>query len=102
MDLAYIEKEIIPVRKQEISEDKNCATRQPIYFVYDLDEQVFSGWSDYSVRTNLKGVSPKQGYLFDKEGREEAVFVPKSDLGEVDDDEDMIDKVPFIMQHGNQ
>ena len=47
MDLKYLEEVIIPQRKQEIEEEKNSGTRQPIYVVMDLQENYISGHIEF-------------------------------------------------------
>ena len=64
MDLNYLQTEILPVRAREIEEGKNLGTRQPIYVVLDLQENVCSGYNQYSSNTtNYKGERPKFGYI---------------------------------------
>lgn len=65
MDLNYLQNEIIPLREKEIKEGKNQATRQPIYLVLDLQENIVSGHSDYSAYTNYKGLNQEFGYIDD-------------------------------------
>ena len=73
MNVDYLQKEIIPLREMEIEEGKNCATRQPIYVVLDLQENYVTGHSEYSPSTNYKGLSFEFGYVdmeLDGESRE--------------------------------
>jgi hypothetical protein len=62
MDLKYLEKEIIPLRKKEIEEGKNACTRQPIYVVLDLQDNFMSGHSEHYPSTNYKGLNQIFGY----------------------------------------
>ena len=63
MDLNYLTNEILPQREKEIEVGKNLGTRQPIYLVYDLQEQFCSGHSEYSPPTNLFGKEWSFGYI---------------------------------------
>jgi hypothetical protein len=63
MNLDYLQKQIIPLRKKEIEKGKNLATRQPIYVVLDLQEHFVSGHSDYSSYTNNRGKVFTYGYI---------------------------------------
>lgn len=73
MDLKHLTNDILPLRKQEIIEGKNCATSQPIYVVLDLQENIVSGHTDYTPSTNYKGLEWEFGYMderLDPEDRE--------------------------------
>lgn len=72
MNLNYLVKEVLPQRAKEIKEGKNLATRQPIYVVLDLRENICSGHTDYSIACNYKGIEPKHGYI--DENEEEPIF----------------------------
>lgn len=63
MNIPYLVKEIIPQRQQEIAEGKNLSTRQPIYVVLDLQENICSGHSDYTLSTNYKGKEAEFGFI---------------------------------------
>ena len=63
MNLNYLTQEILPQREKEIKEGKNLATRQPIYVVLDLQENICSGHSDYTNSTNYKGKGWEFGYI---------------------------------------
>lgn len=63
MNIEYLTKEILPQRENEIAEGKNRSTRQPIYIVLDLQENICSGHSDYSLTTNYKDKSAEFGYI---------------------------------------
>lgn len=67
MNVDYLQKEIIPLREMEIEEGKNCATRQPIYVVLDLQENYVSGHSDYSPSVNYKGLCWSNGFIDENE-----------------------------------
>jgi len=62
MDLNYLI-EILAIRKQEIVEGKNLATRTPVYVVLSLQEGICTGHDDYSCLTNNKGKEKEHGYL---------------------------------------
>lgn len=62
MDLNYLQTDIIPKREQEIKDGKNLATRQPIYVVLDLQENIVEGHIHYSPSVNYKGESWVHGY----------------------------------------
>jgi hypothetical protein len=66
MDLGYLTNELLPLRKQEILQGKNCATAQPIYVVLDLQENIVSGHTDYTPSTNYKGLDWQFGYMDEK------------------------------------
>jgi hypothetical protein len=73
MNINYLTSEIIPQREQEIKEGKNLGTRQPIYVVLDLQENIIEEHSNYSLPTNYKGVGWEYGYAdydLDSECRE--------------------------------
>lgn len=74
MDIEYLKEEIIPLRKKEIEVGQNMSTRQPIYVVLDLQENIMSGHSDYSPSTNYKGLNQEFGYLDVSLDSEEQVF----------------------------
>jgi len=74
MNLDYLKNTIIPLRKKEIEEGKNLSTRQPIYVVLDLQENIVSGHSDYSPSTNYKGLQFAYGYIDTSLGGEEIEF----------------------------
>lgn len=63
MNIKYLQEVIIPQRNSEIEAGLNAGTRQPIYVVMDLNEQICSGHNDYSVTTNRKGLEQKFGYI---------------------------------------
>jgi hypothetical protein len=79
MNIGYLEKEIIPIREQEIRDGKNLATRQPIYVVLDLQENYCSGHSDYTPITNHKGLEMRFGYIDDNLDSEDQVFCENTD-----------------------
>lgn len=62
MNLNYLQTEIIPKREQEIKDGKNFATRQPIYVVLDLQENIIDGHTHYSPSVNYKGKDWIHGY----------------------------------------
>jgi hypothetical protein len=62
MDLNYLQNEIIPKREQEIKDRKNLGTRQPIYVVLDLQENIIEGHTDYSPSVNYYGKDWIHGY----------------------------------------
>ena len=74
MNIDFLKNEILPLRKQEIKEGKNLATRNPIYVVLDLNDNYCSGHSDYlSYTTNGQGKDKEFGYIdaaLDSEDRE--------------------------------
>ena len=72
MDLNYLVNELLPQRKKEIKQGKNLSTRQPIYVVLDLYENICSGHTDYPMTVNYKCIEPKHGYI--DENSEEPVF----------------------------
>lgn len=63
MNLDYLKNTIIPLREKEIEQGKNLSTRQPIYVVLDLQENLVSGHSDYSPLTNMLDIDTKHGYI---------------------------------------
>lgn len=63
MDLKYLQSELLPQRRHEIENGQNAATRQPIYVVLDMQENIVSGHSDYSPITNYRGWMPAFGYI---------------------------------------
>lgn len=63
MDIQYLKEEIIPLRKKEIEAGYNMSTRQPIYVVLELQENIMSKHSKYSPSVNYKGLNPEFGYL---------------------------------------
>jgi hypothetical protein len=79
MDYNYLIKTLIPQREKEIKEGENLSTVNPIYIVYDLIENVCSGFSDYSLTTNLKCKPMEQGYIDDWLYIEEREFKDNSD-----------------------
>jgi hypothetical protein len=62
MNIKFLRK-LLTTRKQEIEEGKNLATRQPIYVVLDLQENITSKHSEYSPSTNYKGKGWTHGYM---------------------------------------
>lgn len=74
MDIDYLTSEILPQRNLEIKQGKNLSTRQPIYVVLNLVEQLFSGHNEYSMSTNCKGVEPETGYIDMAKDPEERLF----------------------------
>jgi hypothetical protein len=62
-DINYLTTELLPKRAQEITDGKNYSTRQPIYVVLDLQENIFSGHSEYDPTTNYKGKEKEEGYV---------------------------------------
>lgn len=73
MNTDYLINEIIPKREQEIKDGKNLSTKQPIYVVLDLQENIVSGHSEYSSFTNYKNKAFQFGYVdmdLDCESRE--------------------------------
>ena len=67
MNLNYLVNEVLPTRKKEIKEGKNLSTRQPIYVVLDLHENICSGHSDFNMTVNYIGIEPKHGYIDENE-----------------------------------
>jgi hypothetical protein len=63
MNLEYLKKDVIPQRLAEIARGENAATRQPIYFIYDLVECYASGHNEYSPITNEINKQQEHGYL---------------------------------------
>jgi len=63
MNLEFLTKEILPQRKKEINQGKNLGTRQPIYFVYDLQEHIVDGHNDFTSMTNKRGIDWEFGYI---------------------------------------
>lgn len=74
MNINYLVSEIIPQREREIKEGENLSTRQPIYVVLDLQENIIEGHSNYTASTNYKGVDWQYGYLDDALDCEDRVF----------------------------
>lgn len=74
MDLNYLVKEILPIRKVEIKQGKNCATRQPIYVVLSMQENFISGHSEYTPSTNYRGWDWQYGYIDGYLDHEDRVF----------------------------
>jgi len=75
MNLGYLKNEVLPIREQEIKEGKNLSTRQPIYVVLDLQENIISGHSeDYSPITNYKNKPMELGYIDESLDYEEMEF----------------------------
>jgi 3',5'-cyclic AMP phosphodiesterase CpdA len=74
MDLNYLQNEIIPKREKEIKEGKNLATRQPIYVVLDLQENIIDGHIHYSPSVNYKGKDWEHGYADRALDSEDMVF----------------------------
>jgi 3',5'-cyclic AMP phosphodiesterase CpdA len=74
MNLNYLVKEILPVRKKEIEDGKNIGTRQPIYVVLDLQENIIDGHIHYSPSVNYKGKDWKHGYADRALDSEDMVF----------------------------
>ena len=65
MNIDYLKNEIIPLREREIEDGKHLSTRNPIYVVLDLQENIVSGHSDYSSVTNYKGLDYEFGFVDD-------------------------------------
>jgi len=63
MDLNYLQNVLLPKREAEIKEGKNLCTRQPIYVVLEVQENIVSGHSEYSPSTNYKGKGFEFGYV---------------------------------------
>jgi hypothetical protein len=63
MDLNYLQNVLLPKREAEIKEGKNLCTKQPIYVVLDLQQNIVSGHSEYSSSTNYKGKPFEFGYV---------------------------------------
>lgn len=74
MDLEYLKSEILPKREQEIKDGKNLCTRQPMYVVLDLTENIVSGHSEYTYSTNYIGRDWEYGYIDDSLDAEDRVF----------------------------
>lgn len=74
MNIKYLEEEITPQREQEIKEGKNACTRQPIYIVLDLQENIVEGYSNYTPSTNYKGIDWQYGYVDNALDCEDRVF----------------------------
>ena len=74
MDLNYLVNEILPQRKREIEAGKNASTRQPIYVVLSLNEQICSGHNEFGMNTNMKGIDPEFGYIDMDKNAEDRVF----------------------------
>jgi hypothetical protein len=68
MNYNYLKKVLIPQRELEIKNGDNLATRQPIYVVLDLQENIISRNTDsseyheFTVHCNLKDIPSEYGY----------------------------------------
>jgi len=64
MNLNYLINSILPQRSKEIEEGKNRGTANPIYVVMNISIGCCSGWSDYTMNTNIAGYyEPEEGYV---------------------------------------
>ena len=80
IDINYLEHIIIPQREREIIEGKNAMTRQPIYVVLDLVENLIEGHSDINPITNYKGLPMTRGYADQSLDSEDMKFFEKEDF----------------------
>lgn len=76
MNIEYLKNHILPQREQEIKEGRNLCTRQPIYVVLDLTENVVTGHSEYTASTNYLGRDWEYGYIDNSLDAEDMVFTP--------------------------
>lgn len=79
MDLNYLQNEIIPKREQEIKDGENLATRQPIYVVLDLQENIIEGHTHCSPSVNYYGKDWINGYADEGLDSEDMEFSETSD-----------------------
>jgi len=64
MNLDYLTNVILPQREKELAECKNAGTLNPIYIVFDLQEQICSGHTEYALRTTISSKQEIQfGYI---------------------------------------
>lgn len=80
MNIQYFKKHILPTREKEIEKGLNAATKNPIYFVYDLEERIVSGHTEFPLCCNLKEKDSEFGFLDMDEEPENRVFYPNIEV----------------------